>query len=104
MWGVNWPMMKLSLQGMTPLYFRASTMSLGAAWLFAYVALRGARQSPAHFAAQRAATPLGRGSDPEEIAAALAFLLDSQGLTGQLICLDGGQHLAWQTPDVLGVE
>jgi drug/metabolite transporter (DMT)-like permease len=47
MWGVNWPMMKLSLQGMTPLYFRASTMSLGAAWLFAFVALRGERMWPA---------------------------------------------------------
>jgi drug/metabolite transporter (DMT)-like permease len=47
MWGVNWPMMKLSLQGMTPLYFRASTMSLGAAWLFAFVALRGERMLPA---------------------------------------------------------
>ncbi|MDQ1260065.1 MAG: hypothetical protein QG643_1889 [Pseudomonadota bacterium] len=46
MWGVNWPMMKLSLAGMTPLYFRASTMSLGAAWLFAYVALRGERMWP----------------------------------------------------------
>ena len=46
MWGVNWPMMKLSLQGMTPLYFRASTMSLGAASLFAYVALRGERMLP----------------------------------------------------------
>lgn len=46
MWGVNWPMMKLSLQGMTPLYFRASTMSLGAAWLFVFVALRGERMRP----------------------------------------------------------
>lgn len=46
MWGVNWPMMKLSLQGMTPLYFRAITMSLGTAWLFAYVALRGERMWP----------------------------------------------------------
>lgn len=45
-WGVNWPMMKLSLQGMTPLYFRASTMLLGAAWLFAFVALRGERMRP----------------------------------------------------------
>lgn len=47
MWGVNWPMMKLSLQGMTPLFFRASTMSLGAVWLFAFVALRGERMWPA---------------------------------------------------------
>lgn len=46
MWGVNWPMMKLSLQQLSPLYFRASTMLLGAAWLFAYVALRGERMWP----------------------------------------------------------
>jgi NAD(P)-dependent dehydrogenase (short-subunit alcohol dehydrogenase family) len=66
--------------------------------------LRGARQSAAHFAAQRAATVLGRGVNPEEIAAALGFILDAPGLTGQLICIDGGQHLAWRTADVLGVE
>ncbi len=46
MWGVNWPMMKLSLQELTPLYFRASTMLLGAAWLFAYVQRRGERMCP----------------------------------------------------------
>jgi NAD(P)-dependent dehydrogenase (short-subunit alcohol dehydrogenase family) len=66
--------------------------------------LRGARQSEAHYAAQRAATVLGRGSDPEEIAMALGFILDAPGLTGQMLCIDGGQHLAWQTPDVVGVE
>lgn len=46
MWGVNWPMMKLSLQQMTPLYFRASTMCLGALCLFAYMATRGERMQP----------------------------------------------------------
>lgn len=46
MWGINWPMMKLSLQELTPLYFRALTMTLGAAWLFAYVAARGERLRP----------------------------------------------------------
>ena len=46
MWGVNWPMMKLSLQQVPPLYFRAGTMTLGAAWLFAYVAWRGERMRP----------------------------------------------------------
>ena len=66
--------------------------------------LQGARQSAAHFAAQRAATILKRGADPEEITAALGYLLDAPSVTGQLICVDGGQHLGWQTPDVLGVE
>ena len=47
MWGVNWPMMKLSLQETTPLMFRASTMLLGASWLFFYVARKGGRMWPA---------------------------------------------------------
>jgi NAD(P)-dependent dehydrogenase (short-subunit alcohol dehydrogenase family) len=66
--------------------------------------LQGARQSDSHFARQRAATVLGRGADAEGICDALRYLLTARAVTGQLICVDGGQHLAWQTPDVLGVE
>lgn len=66
--------------------------------------LRGGRQSETHFARQRAATVLQRGSNPADITAALGFFLDSPGVTGQMIAVDGGQHLAWQTPDILGVE
>ena len=66
--------------------------------------LRGGRQSQEHFRAQREATLLQRGSDPSDICAALAYILDAHALTGQLLCIDGGQHLAWQTPDVLGLE
>lgn len=66
--------------------------------------LQGARQSDKHFANQRAATVLGRGADADGICDALRYLLTARAVTGQLICVDGGQHLAWQTPDVLGVE
>jgi NAD(P)-dependent dehydrogenase (short-subunit alcohol dehydrogenase family) len=66
--------------------------------------MQGARQSAAHFSGQRAATILQRGADPGDICAALGYLLDAKAVTGQLICVDGGQHLGWQTPDVLGVE
>lgn len=66
--------------------------------------LRGARQSEDHFARQRGATILKRGANPDDICAALGFLLDAKAVTGQLICVDGGQHLAWETPDILGVE
>ena len=66
--------------------------------------LQGARQSESHFARQRAATVLGRGADADGICAALDYLLSARAVTGQLICVDGGQHLAWKTPDVLGVE
>lgn len=66
--------------------------------------MQGARQSQTHFENQRAATILKRGSNPADIIAALNFIIDSPALTGQLLCIDGGQHLAWQTPDVQGIE
>ncbi len=66
--------------------------------------MQGARQSEAHFAAQRAATPLERGAGPADIVAALRYILDAPSLTGQMLAIDGGQHLAWKTPDVLGGE
>ncbi len=66
--------------------------------------LRGARQSEEHFLRQRASTILNRGTDEDDICAALGYFLEAKAVTGQLICVDGGQHLAWQTPDVLGVE
>lgn len=62
------------------------------------------RQSAAHFLSQRAKTVLERGSDPEDICGALEYLLGARAVTGQLICVDGGQHLNWQTPDVRGAE
>ncbi|MEM6479610.1 MAG: SDR family oxidoreductase [Pseudomonadota bacterium] len=66
--------------------------------------LQGHRQSADHFARQRAATVLGRGAHPADINAALGYFLDAPAVTGQLLCVDGGQHLAWETPDVLGLE
>jgi NAD(P)-dependent dehydrogenase (short-subunit alcohol dehydrogenase family) len=66
--------------------------------------LRGARQSEDHFARQRAATILHRGADAGDITAALGYFLDAPAVTGQLLCVDGGQHLGWATPDVLGLE
>ena len=40
----------------------------------------------------------------EDITAALGYLLDASAVTGQLFCVDGGQHLGWKTPDIVGVE
>ena len=66
--------------------------------------VQGTRQSDSHFARQRAATILQRGAGPADICAAIGFFLDSPAVTGQMIAVDGGQHLAWATPDVLGIE
>lgn len=66
--------------------------------------MKGKRQAEAHFEKQRRNTVLGRGSNPDDISAALGYFLDAPAVTGQLLCVDGGQHLGWQTPDVVGVE
>ncbi len=66
--------------------------------------MQGVRQSEDHFSRQRAATILERGAGPEDICAAIGYLIEAASVTGQLLCVDGGQHLAWRTPDVLGVE
>ena len=42
--------------------------------------------------------PLGRGTSPEEICTAVRFILAAKAMTGQMIALDGGQHLGWAQP------
>ncbi len=65
--------------------------------------MANARQTDAHFAQQRAATILERGADAGDIVAALRYLVSARAVTGQMIAVDGGQHLAWRTPDVIGI-
>ena len=62
--------------------------------------IRNARQSEEDFARQREASILQRGSDPADICAAVRYLLSAEAVTGQMIAVDGGQHLIWQTADV----
>lgn len=57
-------------------------------------------QKEGEFAREAAAVPLGRAVDPQEIAAAVLYFVDARSVTGQMIAVDGGQHLAWKTPDV----
>lgn len=66
--------------------------------------LQGAGQTADQFDRQRKATILRRGAHLADITAALGYFLDSPAVTGQMLAVDGGQHLAWETPDVLGVE
>ena len=57
------------------------------------------RQTPEQFARQAAAVPLQRGPTPEDIAAAVLYLAQAKSVTGTVIAVDGGQHLAWRTAD-----
>ncbi|PTW53210.1 NAD(P)-dependent dehydrogenase (short-subunit alcohol dehydrogenase family) [Breoghania corrubedonensis] len=66
-------------------------------------ALASPRQQQTDFEAQCATLPLGHGPMLEEFGRAIRFLVDTPSITGQMITLDGGQHIAWQTPDVAGI-
>jgi NAD(P)-dependent dehydrogenase (short-subunit alcohol dehydrogenase family) len=65
--------------------------------------LANERQSGDDFARQSGAVLLGRGGTPDEIAEAVLYLARARSVTGQMIAVDGGQHLAWETPDVTGI-
>lgn len=65
--------------------------------------LRSARQEPEHFEAQIAGLLLRRGPELGEVGATIRYFFDTPSVTGQMIALDGGQHLAWETPDIAGI-
>ena len=58
-------------------------------------------QTQAEFDAEAAGTLLQRSGDPEAVADAVLWLIDATLVTGQMIAVDGGQHLAWRTPDIV---
>ena len=66
--------------------------------------LQGENQSAEGFATQRKTTVLRRGANADDIVGALAYFLSAKSVTGQMLAIDGGQHLTWQTPDVMGTE
>ena len=57
-------------------------------------------QERAEFERAAARMPLGRGTDPDEISATLQFLIAAKSVTGQMVALDGGQHLGWLVPGI----
>jgi NAD(P)-dependent dehydrogenase (short-subunit alcohol dehydrogenase family) len=57
-------------------------------------------QGDAGFEKEVAGVLLKRAVAPTEIADAVLFLVEAQSVTGQMIAVDSGQHLAWQTPDI----
>ena len=64
--------------------------------------IKNKRQSEKHFKKQYMATPLKRQVDVEQICSAVDFFIKNRSITGQVISVDSGQSLNWQTPDILG--
>ena len=65
--------------------------------------LANQRQNSEEFEKQTRLVPLGKGANPQDIIDGVRYILSAQAMTGQMIALDGGQHLAWKTPDVTEV-
>lgn len=87
-----WSMTQMLAQGLAP---RIRVNAIGPGPM-----LQSVHQTDADFRAQFQATPLQRATTTDEILAAVRYILDAPAMTGQMIALDGGQHLAWQTPDI----
>jgi len=66
--------------------------------------LKNKRQSDKHFKKQYLATPLKKQVNVNEICNAVDFFIKNRSITGQVIAIDSGQSLNWQTPDVIGKE
>ena len=60
--------------------------------------LKSERQTENQFRMQWNAVPLGHGATPEEIATGVRFILSTPSMTGQMIALDGGEHMGWAQP------
>jgi NAD(P)-dependent dehydrogenase (short-subunit alcohol dehydrogenase family) len=66
--------------------------------------LPSSRQSVEEFAEQSSRLPLGRGASAEDVADAVLYLAGAAGVTGTVIPVDGGQHIAWRTPEISGIR
>jgi NAD(P)-dependent dehydrogenase (short-subunit alcohol dehydrogenase family) len=63
--------------------------------------LANGRQAAADFALEAASVPLAEAVSPAAIAEAVVYLMNARSVTGQMIAVDGGQHIAWHTPDAV---
>ncbi|WP_440930237.1 SDR family oxidoreductase [Candidatus Pelagibacter sp.] len=66
--------------------------------------IKNIRQSEKHFKKQYLATPLKRQVDVNEICNAVDFFIKNRSITGQVLAIDSGQNLNWQTPDIIGTK
>ena len=66
--------------------------------------IKNIRQSEKHFKKQYLATPLKRQVDVNEICNAVDFFIKNRSITGQVLAIDSGQNMIWQTPDIIGTK
>ena len=92
---VSYTLSKVALWGLTQTMALALAPRIRVNGIGPGPALPNSRQTEAQFLRQAASVPLGRRTDPAEVARAAVAILSLPAMTGQMIALDGGQHLQW---------
>ncbi|MDC3401645.1 SDR family oxidoreductase [Alphaproteobacteria bacterium] len=92
-----WSLTQTTAQAVAPRGIRCNAIGPGPT-------LPNPRQERSEFDKQASLVPLGHGATPDDILQAVLYIFSASAMTGQMIALDGGQHLAWQTPDVTQVK
>ncbi len=98
---LSYTLSKAALEAATRLLAMAFAPRVRVCGVAPGITLTSTEMSAAEFAAAHRMTPLQRGSTPEDIARAVRYLIDAPAVTGTTLLVDGGQHLAGQTRDVV---
>ena len=94
---ISYTLSKIGLWGLTQAMASALAPRIRVNGIGPGPALPNTRQTPAQFEKQCASVPLGHGTSPEEVARAALAILSLPAMTGQMLALDGGQHLQWKS-------
>ena len=98
---LSYTLSKSALEAATGLLARALAPKLRVVGVAPGITLPARGQTAAGFAASHRATPLGRASDPQDVARAVVFLVNSPAITGTSLLVDGGQHLVPSDRDIM---
>ena len=94
-------MSKAALETATTLLAQALAPRVRVVGVAPGVTLPSGPMTDAEFTQAHALTPLARSSQPDDIARAVRFLIESPAITGATLLVDGGQHLQAQARDVM---
>ncbi|HEY6774739.1 MAG TPA: SDR family oxidoreductase [Oxalicibacterium sp.] len=100
---LSYTLSKSALQSATTMLAQALAPKVRVVGVAPGITLVSGNQTEAGFAHAHQATPLGRSSTPDDIAAAVCFLAESPAITGTTLVVDGGQHLIPLSRDVMFV-
>lgn len=101
---VSYTVSKFALWGLTQALALALAPRIRVNGIGPGPALPNTRQTPEQFARQCGSTPLHRGTSPEEVAQGVIAILGLPSMTGQMLALDGGQHLQWKSGRLVQAE